>query len=108
MLENIDYFSGFQVFQSLAGGTGSGLGAHIVEKIRDDFSKVNMINYAVWPYSTGEVILQNYNVLLTLNTLIQYSNAVIPILNDEVLVICRELLKTPSPSYKLLNSVIAQ
>jgi len=41
----------------LAGGTGSGLGAHIVEKLRDDFPKSCMMNVAVWPYSTGEVIL---------------------------------------------------
>ena len=57
MLENLDYFGGFQVYQSLAGGTGSGLGAHIVEKLRDDFPKSCMMNVAVWPYSTGEVIL---------------------------------------------------
>ena len=70
LLENLDYFGGFQVFNSLAGGTGSGLGAHIVEKLREDFSKSNMLNVAVWPYQSGEVILQNYNVLLTLNSLI--------------------------------------
>ena len=35
---------------SLAGGTGSGFGAHIVERLREDFPKTNMINIAVWPY----------------------------------------------------------
>ena len=57
MLECLDYFGGFQVFSSLAGGTGSGLGAHLVEKLREDFSKSNMINVSVWPYQSGEVIL---------------------------------------------------
>ena len=33
LLDNIDYFGGFQVMQSLAGGTGSGLGAHVVESL---------------------------------------------------------------------------
>ena len=49
-LENMDYFGGFHVIQSLAGGTGSGLGAHLVECLRDDFPKSNMINLGVWPY----------------------------------------------------------
>jgi len=44
--------------QSLAGGTGSGLGAHLVESLRDDISaKAPMINFAVWPQASGEVIL---------------------------------------------------
>ncbi len=55
---------------SLAGGTGSGLGAHIVERLREDFGKQHMLNIAVWPYQSGEVVLQNYNVLLTLNSLL--------------------------------------
>ena len=78
----MDYFGGFQVLQSLAGGTGSGLGAHLVESLRDDFSKSNMINLAVWPYKRGEVILQNYNVLLTLSSLITHSNALVTVFND--------------------------
>lgn len=57
LLEHIDYLDGFQVIQSLAGGTGSGLGAHVVERIRDDFGKVNMLNTAIWPYTSGEVVL---------------------------------------------------
>jgi hypothetical protein len=34
MLEKQDYFQGFHVLKSLAGGTGSGLGAHIIENMR--------------------------------------------------------------------------
>ena len=49
-LERIDYFGGFSVLQSLAGGTGSGLGAHLVQKLRDDFPKANLLCTAVWPY----------------------------------------------------------
>ena len=56
-LEKIDYFGGFQVLQSLAGGTGSGLGTHLVERLREDYAKANLINLAVWPYMTGEVVL---------------------------------------------------
>ena len=58
LLETIDYFGGFQVLSSLAGGTGSGLGAHVVECLRDEISsKAPMLNVAVWPNSSGEVIL---------------------------------------------------
>ena len=95
------------MLQSLAGGTGSGLGAHLVERLRDDYPKANLINYAVWPYMTGEVVLQNYNVLLTLSSLMTHSNGVVTVFNDEVLTTCRQLLKSPKPSYALMNKVIA-
>jgi tubulin delta len=104
----MDYFGGFKILQSLAGGTGSGLGTHLAERLRDDYPRANMINVAVWPYMTGEVVLQNYNLLLTLNGLMTHSNAVVTVFNDEILTTCRELLKSPQPSYSLMNKVIAQ
>jgi tubulin delta len=45
------------VLNSLAGGTGSGLGAHLIERMRDDFPKSIIFNTVIWPYSNGEVIL---------------------------------------------------
>lgn len=81
-VERLDYFGGFQIIQSLAGGTGSGLGAHLVQKLRDDYPGSNILNFAVWPYLNGEVVLQNYNVLLTLGSLIEDSDAVVTLFND--------------------------
>lgn len=66
-----------------------------------------MINVAVWPYSTGEVILQNYNVLLTLSSLLSHSDGILPIFNDDLLSACRHLLKLPRPSYSTMNQVLA-
>ena len=57
MLEKQDYFQGFHVLKSLAGGTGSGLGAHLIEKMREFYPKSIILNTAIWTYSTGEVIL---------------------------------------------------
>lgn len=107
-LERTDYFGGFQVLQSLAGGTGSGLGTHLVESLRDENPKKTIVNFSVWPYITGEVVLQNYNVLLTLQGLLNDSSAVVTVFNDEVLTICRELLKIKRPAYSTLNQVIAR
>ena len=96
------------MLKSLAGGTGSGLGAHLIERMRDDYPKAMILNTAVWPYSQGEVILQNYNILLTLASSLESASAILPIYNDEVLATCRDLLKQRRPSYELMNTVIAQ
>ena len=68
-VESCDSFGGFLVMQSLAGGTGSGLGAFFTEQLRLEFPDCFMVNQVVWPYDSGEVIVQNYNSLLSLATL---------------------------------------
>jgi tubulin delta len=67
-----------------------------------------VLNWSVWPYLQGEVVLQNYNVLLTLSELIQTSDGVVTLFNDQILKICQNLLGQKRPSYQVLNSVIAQ
>jgi tubulin delta len=68
-VERADRLSAFLVCMSLAGGTGSGVGSYYTEVLRDEYPRTCIVNSCVWPFSTGEVILQNYNFLLTLNKL---------------------------------------
>jgi tubulin delta len=89
MLEKQDYFQGFHVLKSLAGGTGSGLGAHIIENMRQEYPKSIILNTAIWPYKQGEVILQNYNVLLTMASSLEHASAILPLYNDDILLTCR-------------------
>ena len=66
ILEKYDCIDGFIIMQSLAGGTGSGLGSYITEYINDMDLNRPILNLSVWPHSTGEVNVQNYNTMLTL------------------------------------------
>ena len=67
LIEKIDYFGGILSIQSMAGGTGSGLGTYISEQVKEAYPKKPLINIAIWPYSTGEIIVQNYNTALSLS-----------------------------------------
>ena len=52
-VEKCDYFGGFLTLQSLAGGTGSGVGARLVEALRQEFGHsliMNQVN-TVWDIS---------------------------------------------------------
>jgi tubulin delta len=80
-------FQGFVLLQSVAGGTGSGLGtlslcvtcgrlsthpllgSYFTQKLRQEYPTCQIFNYAVVPYSSGEVVMQAYNVVLTLHLL---------------------------------------
>lgn len=43
--------------QSLAGGTGSGMGSFLLDLVDEEFPELNKINICVVPHLTGEVIL---------------------------------------------------
>ena len=64
-VEVCDNLEGFLVLMSVAGGTGSGLGAYITELLRDSYPHTSIVNPVIWPYLSGDVIVQNYNALLT-------------------------------------------
>lgn len=55
--------------QSLAGGTGSGVGTRMSEMLRDEYQSSSQVHCVVWPYSSGEIAIQNYNLVLSLSHL---------------------------------------
>lgn len=57
--------------QSMAGGTGSGLGTFISMMLNDMFPKIPRFAVCVMPHLSGEVILQSYNASLSIGTMYQ-------------------------------------
>lgn len=63
--ERCDIFTGVVTFQSVSGGTGSGLGARIVQELRTAYSKQFILSACVTPFAAGETPLQHYNSVLS-------------------------------------------
>uniref|UniRef100_A0A3Q3JHZ4 Tubulin delta chain n=1 Tax=Monopterus albus TaxID=43700 RepID=A0A3Q3JHZ4_MONAL len=106
-VERCDRLSGFMAMMSVAGGTGSGVGTYVTQCLRDIYPKSFILNHLTWPYGTGEVIVQNYNSVLTLAHLYQLSDAILVHENDTVHRICSQLLKIKHISFSDVNRVIA-
>lgn len=84
--ESVDYYQGSIVMHSLGGGTGSGLGCRVMERIRDTYPKAYLVTASVAPSCTrGDTPLQNYNAVLTLKCLQEVADAVIYKDNDDML-----------------------
>ena len=64
-----DSLEGFVLLHSIAGGTGSGLGSYLLEKLNDRFPKKLIQTYSVFPNEGNDVVVQPYNSLLTLKRL---------------------------------------
>lgn len=106
-VEKCDRFGGFLILLSLAGGTGSGVGAYVTGCLRDEFPHSFILNQVVWPYGTGEVIVQNYNAILTLSHLYKCSDGIIILENDKLQRICSRLMNLKHISFKDINKVIS-
>ncbi|MEQ2196642.1 Tubulin delta chain [Xenoophorus captivus] len=106
-VEHCDMLAGFIPMMSVAGGTGSGVGTFVTQCLRDIYPSAFVLNHLTWPYGTGEVIVQNYNSVLTLAHLYQLSDAILVHENDIVHRICSQLLKIKQISFSDINRVIA-
>ena len=93
---------------SLAGGTGSGLGTYLTYALKDNFEDAIIANHVVWPYTSGEVVLQNYNSLLTLSHLYQCSDMIMAQQNSQLQEICTKLLAIKNVTMEDMNKVIAE
>jgi tubulin delta len=49
---------------------------------RDEYPAACVISQCVWPYETGEVIVQNYNTLLTLASLLDAADGIVLVQNE--------------------------
>jgi len=73
---------GFMLLHSIAGGTGSGLGSFLLERLNDRFPKKLIQTYSVFPdtQNAGDVVVQPYNSLLSMRRLTENADSVVCIL----------------------------
>lgn len=66
------------MMHSIAGGTGSGLGSFLIERLNDRFPKKLIQTYSVFPnLNESDVIVQPYNSLLALKRLVNHADSVV-------------------------------
>ena len=104
-----DSLEGFQLIHSIAGGTGSGMGSNILEKLNDRFPKKIIQTYSVFPnqLETSDVVVQPYNSLLTLKRLALNADAVVVLDNTALNRIAVDRLKISNPSITQTNSLVS-
>lgn len=105
--ERCDHLSGFLILMSVAGGTGSGVGAYLTECIRDDYPSSSILNTVVWPYFSGEVIVQDYNAVLTTSHLQRATDGIVLLQNDQLHKACSKLLLLKDISLTDINRIIS-
>ena len=105
--EKTDTLQGFQVTQSLGGGTGSGMGTLLISKIREEYPDRMMLTYSVYPSpKVSDTVVEPYNTLLSIHQLIENADEVVVLDNEAMYDICFRLLKLTTPTFGDINKIV--
>jgi len=100
---------GFFVFHSFGGGTGSGFGALLLERLSTDYGKKSKLEFAIYPAPRmSNSVVEPYNTVLTTHTTLEHVDCSFMVDNEAIYDICRKNLGVQSPGYTNLNRLIAQ
>lgn len=126
LADNCSALQGFFLFRSFGGGTGSGLGALILEHLSKDYRKKSKLELSVSPSPTlANSVVEPYNSVLAAYSTVEDSDCSIMVRfrlqhcmnlnlmpiqvdNEAIYDICKTHLNITSPSFFNLNKLIAQ
>jgi tubulin alpha len=107
--DNCSSLQGFLVFHSFGGGTGSGFGSLLQEKLAQEYGKKAKLEFSVYPSPrVSTAVVEPYNAVLSTHSTIEHSDCTFLVDNEAVYDICRRNLDIPRPDYEHLNQLIAQ
>jgi len=109
LVDNSNNVQGFIVNHAVGGGTGSGLGALILERIAVDYRKKSKIGFEVYPApNLSTCIVEPYNAMLSTHWLLDHTEVSLMLDNEAIYAICQKQLDIDRPSYSDLNIIISK
>ncbi|KAI8060221.1 tubulin gamma chain [Gongronella butleri] len=104
-----DSLEGFMLLHSIAGGTGSGLGSFLLERLNDRYPKKLIQTYSVFPNSeeVSDIVVQPYNSMLTLKRLINNADSVVVLDNAALSRIATDRLHVQMPTFEQTNQLVS-
>merc|ERR1711997_1119593 len=109
LVDNSSNVQGFIINHAVGGGTGSGLGALILERIAVDYRKKSKIGFEIYPApNLSTCIVEPYNAMLSTHWLLDHTEVSLMLDNEALYSILQKQLDKDRPSYAQLNMVIAK
>ena len=109
LAERTDHLDSFFTLNSLGGGTGSGFGSYILEKLAEEYPKHWKMSTVVAPSDEDEcgVVTSPYNTLMSTAHLCKYADCVFPIENASLENYVHGAEKDTDVAFDQMNSVVA-
>merc|ERR1712195_394980 len=99
---------GFLVFNAVGGGTGSGLGSLLLERLSVDYGKKPKLGFTIYPSpQVSTAVVEPYNSVLATPSLLEHTDVAVMLDNEACYDICRRNLDIERPTYTNLNRLLA-
>ncbi|GKA39892.1 tubulin alpha-3 chain [Tanacetum coccineum] len=109
LADNCSNLQGFMVFNAVGGGTGSGLGSLLLERLSAEYGKTLKLGFTIFPSpKISTAVVEPYNAVLSTQSMIEHTDIVVQLDNEAIYDICKKALNIEKPSYKNLNRLISQ
>merc|ERR1711950_76145 len=109
LVDNSQNVQGFIINHAVGGGTGSGLGALILERIAVDYRKKSKIGFEIYPSpKISTCIVEPYNSMLSTHWLLDHTEVSVLLDNEAIYGICQKQLDIDRPSYQDLNIIMGK
>jgi tubulin alpha len=109
LVDNCDNVMGFFIGHSVGGGTGSGLGALILERLAVDYRKKPKVGFEIYPSpNLSTCVVEPYNALLATHWLLDHTEVSLLLDNEAIYGICQKQLRIAKPDVGNLNRLISK
>ena len=109
LADNCTGLQGFLVLHATGGGTGSGFGSLLLERLSVDYGRKSKLSFAVSPSpQVSTAVVEPYNSVLSTHALLEHTDCTFCLDNEALYDVCRRNLDIERPTYTNLNRLIAQ
>ncbi|KAA3472198.1 tubulin alpha-3 chain-like [Gossypium australe] len=109
LADNCTGLQGFLMFNAVGGGTGSGLGSLLLERLSVEYGKKPKLGFTIYPSpQVSTAVVEPYNSVLSTHSLLEHTDVVVLLDNEAIYDICRRSLDIERPTYRNLNRLISQ
>ncbi|ODN05511.1 Tubulin alpha-1A chain [Orchesella cincta] len=109
MSEQCHGLQGFLIFHSFGGGTGSGFGSLLMERLSVDYGKKSKLCFSIYPAPrVSTSVVEPYNAILYTHTTLEHCDCAFMVDNEAIYELCFRNLGIERPTYTNLNRLIGQ
>jgi tubulin alpha len=109
LADNCTGLQGFLCFNAVGGGTGSGLGSLLLERLSVDYGRKSKLGFTCYPSpQVSTAVVEPYNSVLSTHSLLEHTDVAVMLDNEALYDICRRSLDIERPTYTNLNRLTAQ
>jgi len=109
MADQCQGLQGFLLFHSFGGGTGSGFGALLMERLAIDYGKKSKLVFSIYPApEVATAVVEPYNSVLFTHTTLDHADVEFMMDNQAIYQLCKNNLDVERPTYTNLNRLISQ